>query len=224
MRFRQWRVPRMMIVALLLLVPLVLSVEGAGADRAHAPETSILGEETRQESFSPDLFTNDGVVRGVLFYSPTCPYCHDVIDDVLPPLREAFGKDLILVELDATTPAGRPIWQAAVATYDPPAVGFPTLVIGDFVLIGSRDIPQSLPGLIEDYFAAGGVGWPAIDGLDAVVAEFETPGSPGILESLSMRFGRDVIGSTLSVIVLVVLFAVLIAANKSRLWRKALSE
>jgi len=49
--------------------------------------------------------------------------------------------------------------------------GVPTLVIGDTVLVGSREIPEQLPGLIDRYLASGGLDYPDIPGLVDVVAE-----------------------------------------------------
>ena len=51
--------------------------------------------------------------------------------------------------------------------------GVPFLVVADVVLIGSLDIPQQLPGLIETYLAAGGVDWPDIPGLAEAIAQTE---------------------------------------------------
>jgi uncharacterized membrane protein len=43
--------------------------------------------------------------------------------------------------------------------------GVPFLVIDHTYLVGSVDIPEKFPGLIESYLAQGGVDWPAIPGL-----------------------------------------------------------
>lgn len=37
---------------------------------------------------------NGPVVRAVLFYSDTCPHCHEVIDNVLPTLQATYGERL----------------------------------------------------------------------------------------------------------------------------------
>jgi uncharacterized membrane protein len=163
-------------------------------------------------------------VRAVLFYSPTCPHCHVVIDDVLPPLREEYGRDLVIAELNATTVEGQQVWQEAVALYNPPVVGFPTLVIGEYVLIGSREIPEALPGLIASYRAAGGVDWPPIPGLEAMVATLEPARSETGMAQVWARFQRDLVGNTLSLVVLSGLVAVFIAVIRPRGWQKEWSE
>jgi uncharacterized membrane protein len=44
----------------------------------------------------------------------------------------------------------------------------PRLLCGDSVLVGSEEIPERFPSLVERGLAAGGIGWPAIEGLDGV--------------------------------------------------------
>jgi cytochrome c biogenesis protein CcdA len=51
----------------------------------------------------------------------------------------------------------------------------PALFIGHHHLVGSVEIPQILPGLIEQYLAAGGVDYPAIPGLVAEPKLTPTP-------------------------------------------------
>ena len=50
------------------------------------------------------------------------------------------------------------------------------LFIGDSVLVGSHEIPERLPGLIEHHLATGGVDYPAVPGL--VAGPTPTPTSP----------------------------------------------
>ncbi|HDQ72266.1 MAG TPA: hypothetical protein ENN19_09240 [Chloroflexi bacterium] len=47
----------------------------------------------------------------------------------------------------------------------PGSQGVPMLFIGDTVLVGSHEIPEKLPGLVEQHLAAGGVDYPDIPGL-----------------------------------------------------------
>lgn len=111
------------------------------------------------------------VVRGVLFYSPTCPHCHDVMEDVLPPLRSQYGAQLEILEINVGEATGSQLYQAAIAALGIPddRLGVPTLIIGDLALVGSREIPESLPGLVGQHLAAGGVDWPDIPGLPALL-------------------------------------------------------
>jgi len=161
------------------------------------------------------------VVHAVLFYSPTCPHCHEVIENILPPLVEQFPDQLDIAGIDVSHPTGQAIYQAFVAQYQVPddRIGVPTLVVGDQVMVGSLAIPEQFPGLIEKGLSSGGVDWPTIPGLQKVLAaqppadanpEQATnasapaePAQPGPME----RFQQDPLANTIAVIVLVVMLA-----------------
>ena len=118
------------------------------------------------------------IVHAVLFYSPTCGHCHYVITEVLPPLFEQYGEQLQIVGVDATTPGGHALHQAAIEHFDIPAEhwGVPALILGETVLVGSVQIPAEFPDLIEQSLAQGGVDWPDIPGLaEAMQASESTP-------------------------------------------------
>ncbi len=102
------------------------------------------------------------VVRAVLFYSETCPHCHYVMEQVLPPLQKQYGNQLEIRMLEVSDANNYQLWVKAMDAYKVPADwrGVPMLFIGDKVLVGSRDIPEQLPGLIEQYLSAGGVDYP----------------------------------------------------------------
>jgi len=104
------------------------------------------------------------VVRAVLFYSTTCPHCHYVMEQVLPPLQKQYGDQLEIRMLEVSDANNYQLWVKAMDAYKVPNDwrGVPMLFIGDKVLVGSRDIPEQLPGLIEQYLAAGGVDYPDI--------------------------------------------------------------
>ena len=133
----------------------------------------ILGPTEPTRTPSPDA-----VVRAVLFYSPTCGHCQYVITEVLPPLSVKYGDQLQMVGIDVTQQVGQVIFQAALAKYGLKTSYIPFLVIGNTYLVGSGDIPQKFPGLIEQYLAQGGVDWPAIPGLAEVLAQAQTAESP----------------------------------------------
>ena len=60
--------------------------------------------------------------------------------------------------------------MAALQKFNLEQGGVPFLVIDDSYLIGSADIPEQFPGLIETYLAQGGVDWPDIPGLREALA------------------------------------------------------
>jgi uncharacterized membrane protein len=102
----------------------------------------------------------DGRVYAVLFYSPTCSHCHEVINEDLPPLQERFGDDLMVFLIDVTSDYGQAMVQSAYAYYDIQSTGVPMMIIDEQILIGSVQIPQELPAIIETGLANGGIDIP----------------------------------------------------------------
>jgi uncharacterized membrane protein len=119
------------------------------------------------------------VVRAVLFFSPTCGHCQEVITQDLPPLIEKYGQQFNIVGIDVTQAAGQALFQSALQHFNLTQAGVPTLVIGKTVLVGSVEIPEKLPGLIEEYLAQGGTDWPAIPGLAEALIAAATPEPAG---------------------------------------------
>ena len=116
------------------------------------------------------------VVRGVMFWLDTCPHCHYVIDEVLPPLQQQYGDqlDIVLLELDSEANAGVFYAAGAAAGLTPEELGVPMLLVSDNLMMGSTQIPAELPGLIERYLAEGGVDLPDIPGLAALLPSVES--------------------------------------------------
>jgi len=134
------------------------------------------------------------VVRAVLFFSPTCGHCEYVINELLFPVwfpeyggeaevrwdeslaQPAFflGTNGILevLSVGVSTAEGAETFFASSEALGVPAArqGVPRLVVGDRYLIGSGEIPDEFPGIIESGLASGGIGWPAISGLDEALA------------------------------------------------------
>ena len=117
------------------------------------------------------------VVRVVLFWSETCPHCHVVLNETLPPLQEQYGDQLEVYTVNVSEPAHYELFLEAIETFQlpPERRAVPMLIIGDTVLIGSREIPDRLPSLIKQHLAAGGVDYPAIPGLAAGPTPTPTP-------------------------------------------------
>jgi uncharacterized membrane protein len=116
---------------------------------------------------------DEPVVQAIVFYSPNCPACHQVINEVLVPMVNDYGSQLQIVEVDTSQSAGLQLYRTTVERYQIPLErqGVPTLVIGDVVLVGSREIPEQFPSLVEEGLAAGGIGWSDIPGLAQVISE-----------------------------------------------------
>jgi uncharacterized membrane protein len=143
----------------------------------------------------------DATVHGVLFFSPTCGHCHKVMEEVLPPLQDQYGDQLVLLPIDVSTQEGSIQFGQAIERFQvtPERRGVPMLVVGDTVLVGSLEIPELLPGLIEAGLASGGVPWPDIPGLQAPPEiEVIQQGRTSVWET----FNKDRTANILAVIVL----------------------
>jgi uncharacterized membrane protein len=111
------------------------------------------------------------VVRAVLFYSPTCGHCEYVINETLLPMMEQYGDRLQIVGLDVTQSYGQTLFLSALQKFSLEQSGVPFLVIADIYLVGSQDIPEKFPGLVEVHLAQGGVDWPDIPGLREAISQ-----------------------------------------------------
>ena len=83
-------------------------------------------------------------MRAVLFYSPTCGHCHQVMTQDLPPLVEKYGQQLDIIGIDVTQPAGQTLFQSVIQHFNLTQAGVPTLVIDKVVLVGSVEIPEKV--------------------------------------------------------------------------------
>ncbi len=117
------------------------------------------------------------VVRAVFFWMRTCPHCHEVITNVLPPLQEKYGAQLDILFIEIETRQDFERLYAIGREFGIPRgdIGVPFLVIGDQVLIGSLQIPAELPHLIEKYLAAGGVDFPRVPALADILPAPKPP-------------------------------------------------
>ena len=125
-------------------------------------------------------------MHAVLFFSPTCPHCQRVIENVLPPMFAHFGGApqfhpgtvahiltngrLEMLLVDATQRGGPVQYRSSIMAHEltPERQGVPQLVCGDSVLVGEFEIPDRFPAIIRAGLAHGGVPWPDIAGLDEV--------------------------------------------------------
>jgi len=108
------------------------------------------------------------VARAVLFTSPICTFCREIVEGELPPAIENFGERLEILFVDTTTAEGQALYESALAASGQPR-GIPHLFIGQTALMGVN-IPKQLPALVESSLAQGGSNWPAIPGLDDYLA------------------------------------------------------
>jgi uncharacterized membrane protein len=179
----------------------------------------------------------NAVVHAVFFYSPSCGHCHYVMENTFPPLFEQYGDQLQIIGIDVTQPDGQKLFLAALQMFGLDRSGVPFLVIGNIYLVGSLDIPEQFPILIETYLAQGGMDWPSIPGLREAMGIPETsapptepePASPSqtvaqptAVPNMTMlddreatwqdKFARDPIGNSVAVVVLALMIAAVIWA------------
>ncbi len=142
---------------------------------------------------------DDGpVVQVVLFYSPSCGHCHKIIQEdlpllyekhnsheewfvlgeppgeetsELPPIVGLMGDTLQILYINVATPLGSELFGNALLPFEVPETryGVPNLFIGETELVGSLEIPELLPGLIDEALEQGGVAWPDIPGLEEAI-------------------------------------------------------
>ncbi len=116
---------------------------------------------------SPALAQEEPVVHVVMFWMEGCPNCHDVLDNVLPPMQQQYGDqlDILLVEIESIEDTEQLYQLGESVGLAKDQIGVPFLLIGDAVLVGSDQIRGQLPNLLETNLAAGGVVIPAYPAL-----------------------------------------------------------
>jgi uncharacterized membrane protein len=113
---------------------------------------------------------DEPVVHAILFYSPTCPHCALVKEEVLPPLMERYGSRLQIALINTATQTGHELFLSACMKHGLLRLSVPLLIVGNAAMVGSEEIPARFPDLIAKNMAAGGIGWPNIPGLSALLA------------------------------------------------------
>ncbi len=156
-------------------------------------------------------------VHAIMFWMEGCGHCTWVKENVLPPLAEKHGDQwqLELIELRSAEDFDHLFALGTSIGVPRETIGVPFLLIGDAVLIGSDQIPDELPGLIEQHLAAGGVGWPTYPALAALLPEgVIPPGGPArsVSGAPSASTSTQSNGFTLAVIVLISMIIALMFA------------
>ena len=179
------------------------------------------------------------VVHAVMFYSPTCGHCEYVMMGTLAPLVEQYEEQLVIIAIDVSSEEGGYLFFNTCHDVGVPEEmigGVPTLIVGDRYLIGSLDIPEQFPGIVEQGLANGGIPWPNSPELLAALGEqgllddtpvqgesnnTENGVGEGIEEAQEKELGvidlfkQDVLGNSMSVAVLLgLLISVVIVGRR----------
>ncbi len=180
---------------------------------------------------APALAQDDlPVVNAVFFYSPSCGHCHKVLTEDLPLWQEEFGDQLRLLLIDVTTPDGSTLFMDTIqARQIPPerAGGVPALVVADYYLVGSFEIPEQFPVIVREGLASGGIPVPTVPQslydtfMEALATEgpaaeetaepSDTPATSIQNLTVGERFMRDPIANSISVLVLLMLVGSFVA-------------
>jgi uncharacterized membrane protein len=158
----------------------------------------------------------DAVVHAALFYSPTCSHCAKLERELLPTLQGKYGNKLVIVRVNVISAAGGAIYEKALDRFKVPEdrIRVPALIIGEAYLVGTVEIPEKLPGLIDAALSKGGLNWPDLPGLDE---QFVAQGSiqPENLSTgqfMAYKFRQDPLANGIAAIVLFIMVVSLIAA------------
>lgn len=154
------------------------------------------------------------IVHGLFFYSPTCPHCHEVINNDWPAIEDEFGSQLRVLFVDVSDPVGAQIMQATRQALSIESSGVPMLVLGETVLVGSIQIPTLAPEIMRAALSADGIAPPPVVGIEALFNASEageTLATASDERSLGDKLSGDPAGNMLALAILFGLVGSLIA-------------
>ncbi len=107
----------------------------------------------------PAVGAQGGVVQAVMFWENGCPHCELVLSETIPALQSQYADKLQieLIEIVSVEDVNRLYAVGQAYGLAKEQVGVPMLIIGDKILVGSKQIPEELPGLIDQYLTSGGI-------------------------------------------------------------------
>jgi len=159
----------------------------------------------------------DGKVYAVLFFSPTCPHCHQLIQETLPPIQERFGDQLVVLFVDVTTEGGSALVQSAYGHYNIARENWvvPMVIVNEQVLIGGNQIPSQLSLITRAGLEAGGITIPSFPLMQSAFEQWRE-NNPDLANSMlsttdtsspiTKSFNTDPLASTITLGILIGLF------------------
>jgi len=129
-----------------------------GVDYPAIPGLLSLATSTPQSN-AP---TPQPVVHVVFFYDRLCHECVVVQEEVLAPLQEKYGAQLVIHQRDLEGSATNyNLLRALERRYGLVEGDMPAVFVGQDALNGEEAVRERLPGLIEGYLAQGGASFPS---------------------------------------------------------------
>jgi len=158
----------------------------------------------------------DPTVYAALFYSPTCSHCAKLDREFLTPLQEKYGSKLAIVRVNVISAAGINMYEKAIKRFkvSENRIGVPALVIGDSFLMGTAEIPEKFPVLIDEALSKGGIDMPDFPGLYQLFFEQRDLDLKhlSIWHLMIYKFKQDRVANGIAVIILAIMIASVIAA------------
>ena len=156
------------LAVILSLVAAFTTISAQAGFSGHDSELAQLATPSGPGVPLPTQEYAEDAVHAYFFYAHDCPHCHATLDDVITPLEDEWGDRLDVRLLEIGTPEYYEALMAVETFFDVPAIkrSIPTLVVGDQILIGKSEISDSFPDIVSNGIAAGGISFPAIEGVD----------------------------------------------------------
>lgn len=154
-------------------------------------------------------------VYAALFYSPTCSHCAKLDREFLVALQEKYGDKLVIVRVNVVSALGSELYEKALERFKvgEERIGVPALIIGNAFLMGTREIPEKFPSLIDRALREGGTDMPDFPGLYQLYFEQRNVDLKHLSTGQVMmyKFRQDTLANSISVLILAVMIVSLIA-------------
>ncbi len=107
--------------------------------------------------------TEDTVVHIYFFYDRLCEECVVVEEEVIAPLKETYGTQLVVERRDVEgSSENYNLLRTLESHYSITGAEMPVIFIGQYALTGEREARERLPELVEMYLDDGGVLLPEV--------------------------------------------------------------
>jgi uncharacterized membrane protein len=115
--------------------------------------------------------TEKPVVHVILFWSNGCTYCNQVLTTTLPPIQDQYQSQLsvLLIEVVTLKDVENLYSLGASLGLTKAQVAVPFLLIDRTALVGVDEIVTKLSSLIDKYLTSGGLDYPDIPLLNAML-------------------------------------------------------